>query len=353
MLLCDFWFSYAAQYRKIQTNNKYWFIDFYKSRLSRVMPIYWIFLFLTIVVFGLPILISFLDNNDFGAAAIYVFNNVTLVGQDILRFFTYDITERSFHLLPAFTDNFIPLLNQHVILGNAFTLMGQSWTLSVELWFYLLVPFILLRSNTILILVVMMGIVSRFLIAHYGYTYHTFMYGIIFNEIAIFIIGSLAARFYKSYLKSEILLSIIARNIDTKYAKITLDIIAYLLLILLLEQYYQGWRHFPTGGGFNQGLLKLPYAWWGTIAMTALSLPWLLYSIGSYKFDRFLGDLSYPIYISHFFILGVFSKWHIQENLIVLYTVIMSIIVSIVLIYLVERPMDSWRHKQYLKLKQI
>jgi len=334
-----------------QSGGQYWYMAFYKSRAFRLLPLYWIFAFLMIVFCNNGVLGGFSSIGNIQGILIYCVTNIVILGQDILRLVYYDLDSHQFHILPAFTEDMKVVLTPHTIFGSAFTVMGQSWTLSVEMWFYLLVPFLLLRRIEVLIGIIGLSILSRCVWAHYGYTHHTFMYGIIMNEIAIFLSGALAARFYRYWLEDGKILRLLSRYTSERQAQWLVKSLGFIALPLLIEYYYEGWNYFPSGGSWDSGLLNVPYKWWAVILFTVLSLPFLFYSMSRLKIDRFIGDLSYPVYISHFFIISLLEKTSLSKEMLVVYTMLLSITVSIIMIYTVERPLDKLRHRLFLNKK--
>jgi peptidoglycan/LPS O-acetylase OafA/YrhL len=73
---------------------------------------------------------------------------------------------------------------------------------------------------------------------------------------------------------------------------------------------------------------------WVFSLLTA-ALPVLFTKTGGNKFDRFTGDLSYPVYVNHFILIQVFGSFMIPNSLVF---VIVSIIFSTATIVFVERP---------------
>ena len=75
------------------------------------------------------------------------------------------------------------------------------------------------------------------------------------------------------------------------------------------------------------GLIWLPFA---------IAVPVLFHLSKDNVIDRFLGDLSYPIYLVHFMFA---SSGHG-----VIRVALMSVIVATGMVFLVERPVDRLRH---------
>ena len=77
------------------------------------------------------------------------------------------------------------------------------------------------------------------------------------------------------------------------------------------------------------------------------ALPFIFNLTKNWKFDRYIGELSYPIYISHIFILACISASQIptfgQQGLIVS---IATIIFAIILNELVSKKIENIRQKR-------
>lgn len=333
-----------AIFRYKENGGRHWYLAFYRSRILRIMPLYWLFTLLTLTFDNNGVFQALLHNGNYMYIGIYIFNNTFILGQDILRFFTYNLANDTFHLLPAYTENYSYLLNDHVLIGNSLTVLGQSWTIAVEMWFYMLVPFILFRSNVFMLGLLTASIIFRVISSFYGYTHHTFLYGVVFNELAIFISGSLAARFYLYWLGSRKLDKWLSRFLPPAHLPLIAKVTGAMILFSLFQYYNTGWNKFPAGGGWGSGFWGVPHSYWAVIVITVLALPWLFYAFGENKFDRFLGELSYPIYISHMLVLALCEKLGIVEKWQAVYVLGISIILSVILLYLIEKPIDNIRH---------
>jgi peptidoglycan/LPS O-acetylase OafA/YrhL len=83
---------------------------------------------------------------------------------------------------------------------------------------------------------------------------------------------------------------------------------------------------------------------WNVLAMIAVSCPFLLAASRGFKWDSMIGELSYPIYLSHIFIYEVMAKFApyslVPSNF--LY-VCVTIAFSILLLWAVVLPVDRFR----------
>ena len=114
-------------------------------------------------------------------------------------------------------------------------------------------------------------------------------------------------------------------------------------------------------------LLTILYALWGdmsdmsiywisTIA-TAICLPFLFSVSRNNRIDRLIGNISYPVYISHMaviiaakHIIGKFQDEKtgiLLDNKIGIVIVVCVLLISVLAYYAVERPIDRFRHRRF------
>ncbi|MBK7669081.1 MAG: hypothetical protein IPJ32_18115 [Sphingobacteriaceae bacterium] len=63
------------------------------------------------------------------------------------------------------------------------------------------------------------------------------------------------------------------------------------------------------------------------------------------KADRLIGELSYPLYIVHYPVLIYVWGLKLEEHLVGLSCFSITLVISIAIHFLVERPVDKWRQK--------
>jgi peptidoglycan/LPS O-acetylase OafA/YrhL len=68
----------------------------------------------------------------------------------------------------------------------------------------------------------------------------------------------------------------------------------------------------------------------------------------NFKPDRFIGELSYPIYISHMTVLALLTD-RVPARYVAPVVIIICTLLSIVLVRLVEQPLDRLRHKLFYR----
>lgn len=327
--------------------EKRWVLNFYQSRLLRLLPLYWLVTLITMVFFGSSFIV-FWRYQDFGALAIFAFNNLFIFGQDVLRLFLYDLEARHFLPIPPHVSNTLALTGNGVIPTGSFTVLWQSWSLAIELLFYAVAPFLLLRRWWVLCIFAMLSIASRAWFANIGYIYNSHSNGIIFNELIFFLLGALGCRFWRRWLAEGQFSHMLSRLMPLRLADGLVRAGCLSITVWLLHYYYIGWTAPPFGGKVPAEIIGLPYTWWATLVLTALALPFVFHATGKWKWDRALGDLSYPLYINH--VIFILIAWESglpveQQGIVILMS---SLACAVAMLFLAERPLERLRHRLFL-----
>ncbi|WP_308724691.1 acyltransferase family protein [Metapseudomonas otitidis] len=285
------------------------FRTFYLNRFLRIYPQYAIVLVLSIAVSGYawvtqdrhPIAVA--QNfplSEISAGWVYG-TQASLLGLESLLFL-----ERAPDGGLTFTTNFAeasqPPLHYYVF-------VPQAWSLGLELMFYLLVPFLLSKTRLI-VSIVILSLAARAIAWHQGFSHDPWTYRFFPFEIAIFLAGSLSLRLWQRIPDSFI--SQISNPIV--HISATLTLIATIFKFNLLHE---------TLGEASYWLIYL---------VAFLLLPVVFDASRHSEKDRIIGDLSYPIYISHLMIIWVlYFVFQMPLDGIVYFAIPLSIIFSALL----------------------
>ena len=330
--------------------------NFYLSRIFRIFPAYLIVITITFIFVNQGHILSHLHAGKFELFFYDVFSNIFIIGQSFLRIFPYNDMLGQFVLDVSDTDP-----------RAYFGLLPQSWSLDLELLFYILAPFILTIKRFWIILVIIIASISlRFILALNGINF-TLNWAWLIEffpfELATFLLGSIAYRIYY-FLKNE--LNNIINNkylvaIQSLFNKSTSRIslmktpIPYLYLFAsfyVVYYYIDVWVWvYDFGGSWATGLFGVPHVYWFTLLLNAIFVPILFELSKNLRFDSFIGKLSYPLYISHFTIILFLQKTGIEDQVFGIYVLVSSILVSIAIVLFIENPITRYRYRKFYKIK--
>jgi len=300
---------------------------FISNRLLRLYPIYFVVLVVTIIYsFSTGILfndygritpfINYLLNIKIGYYLILAALNLSIIGQDIVFYLGLDTISGNLFFTTNF-HNTQPQIHQ-------FLIVPQSWTLSIEMYFYMIAPFIVRKRSYIIIILVVTSLALR-VIWFYNFSLYKdpWVYRFFPFELFFFLSGSLG---YKLYIKIKAL----------SVPKIlNYIIITYMLLFILLY-------HIITINIIMKTLLLF--------ISLFISMPFIFNFTKYYKIDRFIGELSYPVYIVHMLIGMILIKF-IPLKYLGIAVSLVSIFVSMILIKYVSEPIETFRQSRILTVK--
>ncbi|MDC8786690.1 acyltransferase family protein [Roseateles koreensis] len=295
-------------------------LDFYVSRYLRLFPAYALIALLTLLSYCL------LGNNEFFAvyanlpfsATIVLFvSNSFIFLQDWVMFLGASGSDL------IFTSDF---RNSDVLLWKGL-LVPPAWTLGVELSFYLLAPFVLKRKN-IIYFTLAVSLLVRVVLYIFGlankdpWTYRFFP-----AELTMFMAGAL----------SHQLLLPVYRNLKLEgfggIERLAKVVTTFLIIFVVM------YHLIPVKDLYKMLFLFL---------FLFIALPSAFLFQCNSGFDRKIGELSYPIYISHMLVIFVLSKSSlsifIEDKAIFAFIVVfLVVIVSVSLDYVVIKPIEGYR----------
>ena len=248
--------------------------SFYINRMLRIYPLYWMVSFLTLCFWLLYVYLLKMDSSFFYtlsnvslfAKLSLLLSNFIIFGQDWLMF--TGVNDGIFHFVIDFRQSDISIANGLIL--------PQAWTLGLELTFYLLAPFILKNKNVLIFAFIISFSVKVFLYFIGLGEQDPWSYRFFPAELCLFLLGSLSHQFLSPILYN-------VRKSKFLVKAVTL-FLAILIMTYFLFNYYF----------FYDFIL---------IFVFSISLPMVFEFNKKYKWDRFIGDLSYPIYIGHILIL--------------------------------------------------
>lgn len=290
---------------------------FHSNRLLRLAPTYFVMMAIAgLALFGFGVTATATPEIFRAAyghpltAAVMVFENLFVLGQELLYWMRLgEDGALSFDL----SGNGLP--SETSAVGWQALLVPQSWSLSMELMFYALAPFLARLSWRWLAAIAAASVALRLaghaLPVEYGLWQGRFFPTALF----LFVFGMLGYR-----------LSPLARRAPKLLGR--LMALATLALIV--------------------GLPMLPLAneqgRWLVYVALALATPFVFEAFRHSALDRWIGDLSYPMYLCHLVIVALVL---IYEPPFAAWTAIAAtLLLSALLLVLVEQPVDRWRQRR-------
>lgn len=304
--------KYKSSYRLFITN-----------RILRLYPAYFVVLFIIILmsiiyyytngygIFLTPY-IQYWNILDISTKIVMAFTNLFIIGLDLFSFLGLNLQNGSLYYLGDMD-----------LLLQEFVLIGQAWALSTELFFYAFAPLIVNKNYKILVVVILISFLSKFLLFNYGYIDYPWKYRSILSNLEFFLAGILSYKLYKK----------IGQNPPDKKV---LYLVSGLVLIYLFT-----YNAIP-----DYLLFGLKIKEWCFYALLAFSVPYMFINSKNSRTDRKIGELSYPVYLSHVMILNLFGMFidsHVYPELPKALAIIGTLAFAYALFKLVIEPIDRIR----------
>lgn len=296
--------------------------DFYFNRALRIFPVYWCVLALSIVYFAVAFKLggAYPDNpfNFYSTAGLNARSLLYLIGSQLLIF-----TQEGAMFVGLHNGSLYPVWDFH---GTPepqvwkLLFIPQAWSLSLELTFYLLAPFLVLLKTRTLIAIVAASFVLRLVIYLKIGTSDPFSYRFFPHEIGLFLAGVLSYRLY-CYLDGLGVLTLHACRIAT----------AAVIVMLLV---------------YN--LIPLPQypRFYATYFAFAVLLPFIFSWSKDSKRGAYIGELSYPIYVCHFLFVVILNDWFpaiVKGPFYGAVAVVGSVLFAFALCKIIVEPIDKYR----------
>lgn len=237
--------------------------------------------------------------------------NITLVGQDTVMFL--GVQDGTLAFTRDFSATDLQLWR--------FLLVPPAWSLGVEILFYLLAPALVLLPTRTLIALGSASVAIRLLLAVNGLSADPWSYRFFPSELVYFLSGIVAFRAMQWQRET----SPAALRHGTPFM---LCAIAGILMQ----------SHFP-GPAWARNL--------SLVLMIGVCLPTLFWSTKDSRLDKFLGDLSYPLYIAHWPVIawvGVVQAEAVSGTQ-AAFAGIACVVAAAVLTLLIDRPAQALRQR--------
>lgn len=319
------------------------YLEFIGNRFLRIFPAYFLMLLLVILLW-----IWAQSNYGESSGSTYylwaqkwaqidwqtkffmVFSHLSLLGQDAYLFLGLD-QAGGLHFDP----NFIASRNNF----HNFMFMPPSWSLSLELYFYLLAPFLVRRSVPALAAVIGLSLAVRYVLAyHFGWRSDPWSYRFFPSELALFLCGAGSYRVYRvmrsGKMGAQTFAAWLALGVAVGFALQVSNNLSLASLISDISGNLAVWLNV------------------GFVIAVPLALPFLFKLTQHSKIDHHVGELSYPIYLSHIPVILLFHIMQIQNGTArTVGILVTTLLISATIYWLVDRKVDNFRHKKFSAAK--
>ena len=298
---------------------------FLSNRFLRIYPIYWITVGLSVFAWSICYLLTGQAGplaarasvGPAGCAALGV-SNALIFGQDATLFAGLNSHGGLFWTSNCWSSN--PPLSE-------FLLVPQAWSLGVELLFYLCALSWSGAARDVILSIILASLALRgYVYFHLGWTHDPWTYRFFPLELAFFLAGSLAYRLYRR---------IRAKDVSRR---VLLPGMALFFSVCLLYQFVPAWE---AGGVAIRQWIFYVVAW--------AAIPWLFTASKHSRSDRYLGELSYPLYLVHFlavwFLPVLLQRIGITQGL-PLWILAASLGLSAGLVHFVSNPLERIRQQR-------
>lgn len=324
-------FIISGFYMTMILNEKYNSYNlFISSRFIRIYPLYIITLLFSFII-GLIFLKSnikpegllnyyntYVNSLSISTILILAITNIFIFFQDIIMFLGINHLNGNVFFTANFQNSNPPLY--------LFLLIPQAWSISIEMFFYLLAPFIVKRKLIVILLLISISLFIRlYLASAYNLVNDPWSYRFFPSEIVFFLLGTLC---YKIYISNWL------TKITNK------QIYMGCLLLILITVLYNPLNRFL----FN---VNFPYVIY--IVLIFFLIPLLFKLTKNWKFDKLIGELSYPVYLIHYLVIIIFTviyaKYQIPLNFGLVIT-LSSIIISFILNITFTKKIEDYRQRR-------
>ncbi len=334
-------FIISGFYMSLILNEKYVGKKSYRlfitNRLLKLYPIYWVVLLVSIFFsFCIPMfqdigIEQFSSHfKEFGISEwlFAITSNLFVFGQDVAMYL--ELNNGNLELTRNFAATEVPFWR--------FLFVPPAWSLGIELLFYVIAPFVVRKKNTVLVPLIIFSFGTKLFIIHYlGWDNDPWTYRFFPSELGYFLLGTISYNLYKRLDRNR------PQNInEIGYIMSIVVIVLTLIYNLIPITEIAGISILPID---SNSIKKIIY-----MSVLVISIPFVFEYTKKNKIDRFLGELSFPIYISHWLVISLYNWFNKEETYDVTYyslhIILLTVLVSVFLNRFVLNPVEKYRQNR-------
>ncbi len=298
---------------------------FITNRLLRIYPIYWcVLIFCCLYAFviyktsagqALPFFDALWVKPATLPMVFLILSNLLIFGQDEVMFMGIRPDDGGLFFTTNFWTSPLPLYN--------FLLIPQAWSLALELLFYLLAPFVLKRRMRWILLLMAISLLLRLYLYNWQQLRNDpWSYRFFPTELVFFLSGAIAYRIYEK-IKNRRLPTLVG---------------AFILLYMVAFTLWYGRLPVFSIACFPFSVNELVF-----FASIVVGIPFVFHYSKNKRLDNHIGELSYPVYISHLLIARIMGGLPfplLKESWCI---AVVTILFSSILVMVIARPMERYR----------
>ena len=306
---------------------------FYSNRSLRIYSVYLVALVISLLAYGIIFAAGkggWLDYVRANIASVgtlgqlwLAFTSLFIIGQDTTLFMAVDGGGLAF--TPDGPGGPVPVW--------VFMPIPQAWTISLELMFYVLVPFLIRNRTRTLVALIVVSLAARFITYGAGYDNDPWLSRFFPFELALFVMGMVARRIYDARIAD------IPRHVQIGVA------LAFFAATLLMR---------PVMEALIAADITTDIVIWPYYASGLIALPCLFALTRNNKTDSAIGNYSYPVYLIHWVVMQFYDTFAagaglpgIESPLRVLICLAATFALSWLIIVSVEVPVDRYRQRRH------
>ncbi|QDQ27936.1 acyltransferase [Chitinimonas arctica] len=285
----------CQKYSKLEDGTK----RFYFNRALRLYPTSWVILALYVFYFiasGTPsfMLLDSAPGKEW-LTPFAIFSNVFFLGAELI----------------PFKDP-----------SNWDLVLGPIWSLSVEVYFYILAPFIVTRSIRFIALLALASGILRLTLYHFGVAVVPWRYFFFPSDLVFFLMGVIAYRLHEQVK-------------DAAWMKLGEPLAAAALFGFIA---YEPFWIYPD---LDQ------WQCWVFFILVCVCTPFLFNLTKNSKLDTFIGQLAFPLYLGHQLVFSVVLRYYEGPLDKAVFSLAMTLALSIVIYFAIDKPLEAYRKRAW------